>query len=109
MLAKIKRQFTSVLPISAYRKGSCVNCGQCCRMVFKCPFLKYKNNKAYCLIYSFRPLSCKKYPRTEKECLTTRTCGFKFIKDENIEKREETFSFPKFFKKLQKNISFNRI
>jgi len=78
-LAKIKRTFTSPLPVSKRRKGKCVRCGQCCKLPNECPFLRYdSNNKCYCLIYKIRPLNCRKYPRTESELITSQTCGYYF-------------------------------
>lgn len=77
--AKIKRTFTSILPVSKSRKGQCINCGACCRLPNVCPFLKCKTNgKFYCSIYLIRPLNCRKYPRTESEFLTADTCGYRF-------------------------------
>jgi len=78
-LARIKRTFTSVLPVSKKRKGKCINCGACCKLPNVCPFLKYKpNGKAYCSIYIIRPLNCRKYPRAESEFITAETCGYRF-------------------------------
>ncbi len=78
--AKLKRTVTAVLPVDKNRKGKCLNCGQCCYLPFRCPFLKEKKGKSYCSIYSIRSLNCRKYPRTEKECLTKKTCGYSFKK-----------------------------
>ena len=77
--AKIKRTFTSVLPVAKNRTGKCIDCGECCKLPNLCPFLKFKSNgKSYCSIYPIRPLNCRKYPRTESEHITIDTCGFKF-------------------------------
>ncbi len=77
--AKIKRIFTSVLPVSKRRKGECINCAACCRLPNVCPFLKYKSDgESYCSIYTIRPLNCRKYPRTESEFITADTCGHRF-------------------------------
>ncbi len=78
-LAKTKRTFTSVLAVSENRKGKCVNCGACCRLPVDCPFLKPgPDGKIFCSIYAFRPLNCRKYPRTESELITEDTCGYRF-------------------------------
>ena len=79
-IEKLRRTFTSFLPISKDRQGKCLNCGKCCHLPFRCPFLRDKNGKTYCSIYKIRPLNCRKYPRTEKECLTKDTCGYYFSK-----------------------------
>ncbi len=80
--SKLKRIFiTCFLPVSKNRKGECKNCGECCKLLLKCPFLKYnKTGKSYCRIFLIRPLGCRKYPRTESEWKTRETCGFKFNK-----------------------------
>lgn len=78
--AKLKRTATSFLPVSKLRRGKCANCGKCCHLPFRCPFLKDKNGKTYCSIYKVRPLNCRKYPRTEKEWLTKGNCGYSFKK-----------------------------
>lgn len=76
---KIKRIFTSILPVAKNRVGKCIDCGACCQLPNVCPFLKFKSNgKSYCSVYPIRPLSCRKYPRTEFEHVTQDTCGFKF-------------------------------
>ncbi|HUW19564.1 MAG TPA: hypothetical protein VMW16_09700 [Sedimentisphaerales bacterium] len=77
--AKIKRTFTSVLPISKKRKGQCIRCGACCKLPNVCTFLRYTaDGKPCCSIYIIRPLNCRKYPRTESEFVTADTCGYKF-------------------------------
>jgi Fe-S-cluster containining protein len=77
--AKIKRTCTSILPVSKSRKGECVNCGECCKLPNICPFLKFKEDgTSCCLIYAFRPLNCRKYPRAESEFITAGECGYRF-------------------------------
>ena len=77
--AKIRRTFTSVLPVSERRRGQCVHCGACCKLPNVCPFLEtHGDGKIFCRIYPIRPLNCRKYPRTEVEHITKDTCGFRF-------------------------------
>lgn len=77
--AKIKRTFTSVLPVSKRRRGRCVHCGACCKLPNPCPFIKSNGDgKIYCSVYPLRPLNCRKYPRTESELITADTCGYHF-------------------------------
>ena len=77
--AKAGRTVTAFLPISEKRKGKCVNCGACCKLPVVCPFLKYDSDgKSYCVIYSIRPLNCRKYPRTKSDHITKDTCGYTF-------------------------------
>ena len=77
--AKIIRNITAFLPVAKNRTGECKNCGACCRLPEPCIFLRENNDgTTYCRIYKIRPLSCRKYPRTEKEFLTKGICSFKF-------------------------------
>lgn len=76
--SKIRRTLTSILPVAKNRTGHCSGCGKCCYLPSKCLFLKIKNGKNYCSIYKIRPLNCRKYPRTEAECLTKSTCSYHF-------------------------------
>lgn len=78
--AKLRRTLTCFLPVAKNRRGKCIGCGACCKLPNKCPFLRFKQNgKSYCAIYPIRPLSCRKYPRTESEHITKETCGYWFI------------------------------
>jgi len=77
--ARIKRTFTSVLPVAQQRRGQCIQCGACCKLPNVCPFLKSNGDgRIYCRIYPLRPLNCRKYPRTPSEHITADTCGFRF-------------------------------
>lgn len=80
--SKIVRTITSILPIQETREGSCKHCGECCKLPNPCIFLNYdENNNAFCKIYKFRPLNCRKYPRSAKEHITPQNCGFYFEND----------------------------
>ena len=77
--SKMYRSVTSILPVDSNRKGKCIDCGKCCRLPLKCPFQKFDSQEmSYCSIYKYRPLQCRKYPRTKKECVTRATCGYIF-------------------------------
>ncbi|MFH1431623.1 MAG: hypothetical protein ABIG84_00190 [archaeon] len=77
--AKIKRTLTSVLPVHKDRRGSCIGCGECCKLPNRCPFLKFsEDGRSSFSIYKIMPLNCRKYPRTRHEFITTYTCGYKF-------------------------------
>jgi len=80
-VSKTIRTITSVLPIENGRKGSCIQCGECCKLPNPCIFMD--KDKASCKAYSFRPLNCRKYPRSEKEHLTQEKCGFYFEDEKN--------------------------
>ena len=76
---KVERTLTSILPVARNRTGKCTNCGECCKLPNVCPFLEFKQDgQSYCSIHPLRPLNCRRYPRTESECITKDVCGFKF-------------------------------
>ncbi|MDP8219236.1 MAG: YkgJ family cysteine cluster protein [Candidatus Theseobacter exili] len=82
--AKLIRTATSVLPVSSERHGNCNGCGECCKLPNACPFLRSgTDGKHYCSIYTFRPLSCRKYPRTKSEFITEKKCGYSFNSNKN--------------------------
>lgn len=93
MIRKLKRTVTSLKPIEEGRTGSCNNCGACCRLPFRCVFLKTMTDdrneqKEYCSIYVIRPPNCRKFPRTPDELsLVKNTCGFGF--DEALSKHSD--------------------
>ena len=83
MVNKFLRFVTSMLPIADARHGSCNRCGECCKLPNPCKFLRYdEEGLSRCAIYGWRPPSCRKYPRIERENLTPQTCGYYFIKTE---------------------------
>jgi hypothetical protein len=82
---KLKRLATSLLPVDAGRRGDCNRCGECCKLPFPCPFLRYDDaGLSRCAVYHARPPSCRKYPRTSAENLTPATCGYYFVAVEDI-------------------------
>lgn len=79
-----------MFPVSKRRRGKCNNCGACCKLPNVCPLLRYNGDgKAYCASYFFRPLNCRKYPRTEAEHLTANSCGFYFVDEAEWESVRE--------------------
>jgi hypothetical protein len=51
------------------RSGECNQCGNCCRLLYKCPFLAEQvDGTSYCSIYENRPEQCGAYPIDER-CL----------------------------------------
>lgn len=83
LIGKLIRVPKYWLPVASNRRGKCIGCGACCKLVINCPFLKYdENGKARCRIYPIRFLGCRKYPRTEKDWVTKDTCGFYFVHEE---------------------------
>ncbi|MCK5726455.1 MAG: YkgJ family cysteine cluster protein [Thiotrichaceae bacterium] len=84
MRHKIERVFTSILPVDKNRQGNCNNCGACCRLPNRCVFLKAsEDGKEYCSIYTIRPPSCRKFPRTiEQYQHVKEVCGYDFNEDQ---------------------------
>jgi hypothetical protein len=80
MLSKVTRTLTSLLPVENHRVGACHQCGACCRLPFKCVFLRTgTDGKSYCSAYRFRPPTCRKFPRTSAQLELVRdVCGFSF-------------------------------
>lgn len=79
MRDKLRRFATSLLPVADNRRGSCNRCGECCKLPFPCPFLRFDaEGSSMCAVYHLRPPSCRKYPRTAAEHVTQEVCGFWF-------------------------------
>ncbi|MEN8213760.1 MAG: hypothetical protein ABFR19_05290 [Pseudomonadota bacterium] len=80
MIHKLARTLTSVLPVDKGRVGSCNQCGECCKLPFRCGFLKTtEDGENYCGAYHFRPLNCRKFPRTQAQLKAVDdVCGFSF-------------------------------
>jgi Fe-S-cluster containining protein len=80
LIRKTQRFTTSLLPVDAGRRGDCNRCGECCKLPFPCPFLRYDHQGlSSCAVYYARPPSCRKYPRTASENITPATCGYYFV------------------------------
>jgi Fe-S-cluster containining protein len=80
MIPKIKRTLTALLPVDKERTGDCNGCGDCCKLPFRCVFLKEtQDGIARCSIYSVRPPSCRKFPRNKAQWLSVKkNCSFSF-------------------------------
>ncbi len=89
-IQKVKRTFTAFLPVEKNRQGECVRCGECCKMGWACPFLKYVEDDgkklAACGIRHIRPMNCRSYPRIKSEQLVF-PCGYCF---ENGARKKES-------------------
>jgi hypothetical protein len=67
------------------RKGECRQCGACCKLLYKCPFLIEKDGLFSCKIYGkIRPINCIIFPINEKDIKDRNTvlpdipCGYFF-------------------------------
>jgi len=80
VISKIRRTFTSILPVEEGRLGECNGCGACCELPTRCSFLKTDSaGNNTCSIYRFRPPNCRKFPRSQAQLEeVAETCGFSF-------------------------------
>jgi hypothetical protein len=69
------------------RRGECRRCGACCRLVYRCPFLRMDGDLAVCTVHQRRPQNCRIFPvdRLDLEDRDlvdpARPCGFWFVED----------------------------
>ena len=90
-IAQMKGKFRRLL-LCAFRKkyvetqtgsrrhGECARCGQCCKLVFRCPFLKQEGPRTRCTIYGHRLSQCKQFPIDERDVreVAPTSCGYRF-------------------------------
>ena len=76
---KFKRTLTAVLPVDEKRIGTCNRCGECCNLPTRCPFLGYdEEGFSTCKVYKYRPVNCRKYPRSSAEQICP-SCSYSFL------------------------------
>ncbi len=75
----------AALEQGAYRHGHCRQCADCCRLLFRCPFLSADN---LCMIYQskVRPRACAYFPIDPRDLQDVmlssgRSCGYWFTSD----------------------------
>lgn len=70
-----------VINMLALRRGECNRCGDCCEILFKCPFLKkHVDGTSSCGIYEDRPNQCRMFPLEKRDLAEVRgNCSFYFI------------------------------
>jgi phosphatidylserine decarboxylase len=71
----------------AGRKGECTRCGNCCKLLFDCPFLLAGN---VCRIYGKRIKSCSRFPIDSRDVAYIE-CGYSF---EVIAKADDGMKIP---------------
>lgn len=61
------------------RGGDCVQCGKCCKLVFKCPFLGGTDENPRCMVYEGRPKPCQAFPIDRRDLVDVNfQCGYFF-------------------------------
>jgi hypothetical protein len=63
----------------AQRRGECSRCGECCRILFRCPFLCSDGEGGYlCRIYERRFEQCRHYPIQACDLREVENCSYIF-------------------------------
>jgi hypothetical protein len=62
------------------RRGECLQCGRCCKLVYRCPMLVGNKNSMRCLIYNTgRPEQCRVFPLNTSDLADVNfRCGYYF-------------------------------
>jgi len=82
LLDKFKKDF--IRRRMALRIGECKQCGKCCRLVFRCPFLKRMGDRQICSIYEYRPAQCRHFPIDVRDLRELgHICGYTFKKQDD--------------------------
>ncbi len=64
---------------AALRQGECDRCGECCKILFRCPFLaKDAQGEHACRIYRWRFLSCRHFPVDPRDLSEVCKCSYSF-------------------------------
>jgi hypothetical protein len=67
------------------RRGDCLRCGTCCKILFRCPSYDDSSGSPRCLTYHDRPGSCGLFPLDELDLRDRNIvqphlkCGFHFV------------------------------
>jgi hypothetical protein len=73
--------------MTVLRRGECLRCGACCRLLHRCPFLKTDNGLAVCIIHTQRPFNCSIFPvdwrdlADRDQVAPHAPCGYSFPKE----------------------------
>src|SRR4030042_63314 len=61
------------------RVGKCLQCGRCCKLVFRCPMLVGETRHLRCKIYNHRSKVCMQFPISEEDLRDVNyQCGHSF-------------------------------
>lgn len=72
---------TTLSFVENHRRGECTRCGECCKILFHCPFYveDVGDGKGGCGVYESRPATCSMFPIHPKDLTNVpSTCGFYF-------------------------------
>lgn len=81
-LVKLRKR--RVLQKLKRREGSCLRCGACCKLFYRCPAYDESCDSPRCLAYDDRPGVCGLFPLDEKDLrergliMPGTTCGYRF-------------------------------
>lgn len=69
------------------RFGDCLQCGRCCRLTYRCPFLVGLGSHIRCLIYhKGRPEQCRAFPIDNRDLMDVDfRCGYFFLNKDEID------------------------
>ena len=73
-----------VAQMRSLREGECKRCGNCCRLVVKCIFLRHRDGQAACARYGSHPPNCSLFPFDQRDVDDVKAvapdaaCGFSF-------------------------------
>jgi hypothetical protein len=78
------------------RRGECIRCGTCCRLLFKCPYLQtHEDGGTSCRVHQKRPRNCRIFP-VDRKCLAERDllapdlpCGYSFVGEDGTDPNHE--------------------
>lgn len=77
-----------VVQSHARRRGECIRCGACCKLMFRCPWLDESDALPTCRRHETRPMNCRVFPIDEADIadrdliLPHRKCGYYFVVEE---------------------------
>ncbi len=70
-------------PLLAQRRGECNRCGACCKIAFRCPFLKTTaDGSSSCRIYGVRFSQCRLFPLHAEDLVgLEQQCSYSFASE----------------------------
>lgn len=67
------------------RRGECNRCGRCCKILFRCPFLREESETYSCRIYGHHFTACKLFPIEPADLAELDgECTFYFVTPEQV-------------------------